>query len=87
MLLTYHQQARLLDAGTPEQAERSAARAWLGSLVHPRAAHRRRARRRAGPEWRATRATFRAARSSAAGTSVAICDVASPNTRRGSGSP
>ena len=41
------------------------------------------ARRRAGPGWRASGLMLRAVRPSPARTSVAICEVASPNTRRG----
>ncbi len=33
VLRTYRQQGRLLDAGTREQAEQSAARAWLGDTL------------------------------------------------------
>ena len=33
VLRTYHQQGRLLDTGTAEQAEQSAARAWLGDTL------------------------------------------------------
>ncbi|MEJ7744425.1 MAG: hypothetical protein WKF73_18915 [Nocardioidaceae bacterium] len=33
MLRDYHQQGRLLDSGTAEQAEQSAARAWLGDTL------------------------------------------------------
>ncbi|MDT0352904.1 MobF family relaxase [Pseudonocardia charpentierae] len=33
VLRTYHQHGRLLDAGTREQAEQSAARAWLGDIL------------------------------------------------------
>jgi hypothetical protein len=36
VLRTYHQQGRLLDAGTREQAEQSAARAWLADTLDGR---------------------------------------------------
>ncbi len=36
MLRTYHQQGRLLDSGTREQAEASAARAWLADTIDGR---------------------------------------------------